>query len=155
MADYQGTARSNYFRVQDLAGLSASVSRFSMHVQPHPERPDYAMLFPTTDDGGWVTWTMNDEDYGEDLEFDPAEHICPYMAHGEVVILLEAGAEKTRYISGYARAFTWDGRHVELALSDIYKRVVTELGVAEGTFADAAYDYLPEVVRRSADQAEK
>lgn len=143
MADYQGAARSNFFRVKDLNGLRASAERFGLVVQGHPAQPDYVMLYPTSDDGGWPSWQVEGEETGNDVAFDPIEHICPYLAEGQVVILIEAGAEKLNYVSGWAGAYTWDGRHIKLALLDIYERVVTELRIPEDQFADATYLSLP------------
>jgi hypothetical protein len=150
MANYQGTARSNFFRVTDVVGLRQWVSSFEVSVQVHPANPEYAMLFPTTDDGGWPTWRLEDEETGQEVEFDPVEHICPFLAEGEVVILIEIGAEKLNYVSGFARAFTWDGRHIALSLSDIYGRVEKELGIPQEQFADATYLSLPRTVALAA-----
>lgn len=49
---------------------------------------------------------------------------------------MEAGAEKMRYISGWAQAVHSDGRTVELRLSDIYVKAEEAFGVIP---TDASY----------------
>jgi hypothetical protein len=86
------------------------------------QRPQAAAVTPSWD------LAFADSIVGHTCALDKRQ-LVGHCAALEVVILLESGAEKPSYICGCARAFTWDGRHVELALSDTYKRIETELGV--------------------------
>ena len=45
------------------------------------------------DYGGWPS-TVLVKDAGKEAVFGPKAHICPFMADGEVLVLMEVGAEK-------------------------------------------------------------
>ncbi|AOZ11116.1 hypothetical protein BKK80_34725 (plasmid) [Cupriavidus malaysiensis] len=81
-----------------------------------------------TDDGGWPTVYFDDDD-DEELEFDPAELICPYLEDGQVLVLLEVGAERLRYLTGRAEAYASDGRRTVIGLSNIYQAAADAFGI--------------------------
>lgn len=149
---YIGTQRTNYVRVQDWLGLSSVVEQFGLHVVARNrgipmEDPENLVAFLGNSDDGFFPsesrdMVLVDEDGlpvqvdadGEPLdeslvadevavEFSIGEHILPYLAEGEVLVVVSSGAEKMRYVTGYAEAFCIvDGevRHVSVDIDDIY-----------------------------------
>ncbi len=154
MANWTGTARSNYVRVADMEGLKKALEPFGA-IGVYPKNPGAALVngemvcFVAENDGdGWPSFGYEDA-VGEDgetteveLEFTFEERVVPFLTPGEVLIVMEAGAEKVRYISGYAAAFQWDGQEaksVYLSLNDIYGRAANEFGVNQETISAASY----------------
>lgn len=122
MSQWSGAARSNYVRIADMPGLIKSLEPFMPSIEISPNAaPDESTVCFLADAGGegWPTWGQ-DEDENE-IEFNAAEHICPFMEPNQVLVLMESGAEKLCYVSGHASAYHSDGREVHLSLTDIYK----------------------------------
>jgi hypothetical protein len=141
MADWYGTARSNYVKVADKEGLNKALEPFEMDVH-HNMEDDTVAFFGIDQYGGWPGWcdVYNEEkDQYDEVEFDPETHIVPYLADGEVLIMMECGAEKLRYITGHASAFTKGKPSVYLSLGDIYKKAAEAFGVEAGTISIAEY----------------
>lgn len=122
MADYVGYARSNHFRVRDevsflywVGTLPGVVTR---REDGNAER--FALLAEDGDDGGWPNWR---HDYGEEEEIDLHAELAGHLAEGEVAVLEEVGAEKLRYLVGYAVAVNHRGEKLAVSLDDIYEKV--------------------------------
>lgn len=139
MANFNGTARSNYFRVKNPVVFEESMAAlpdikvWSEVGEDKVER--YAIASDDGDTGSWPSYRYDDVEEGE--EIDMPDEIKPHLMDGEVCVLMQAGAEKLRYISGYALAFdNTDRPVVHVSLNDIY-------GLAEAAFGaiptDASY----------------
>lgn len=61
MAEWNGTARTNYFKTLDIEGLRKSLEPFEVQLHEHHDDPSYVMLSPMTDDGGFATLALNEE----------------------------------------------------------------------------------------------
>lgn len=124
MANYVGSARSNYFRVRDEAAFSSWVETLPGVVacrdDDEPER--FVLLVEESDDGGWPNWRC-DENTETEEEFDIHLEIAEHLAEGEVAILQEVGAEKLRYLVGYAVAVNHRGERLAVSIDDIYEKV--------------------------------
>lgn len=123
MGTWIGTARSNYFLVKDADAFRVWADEVGLFVSDrldHQRTRRYAVLadegagwpsvVPTSDRNGWRDF---------DLVTELAAHVVP----GEIVVCVEAGAEKLRYITGEAVAFRVAFGGVEklrLTLKDIY-----------------------------------
>lgn len=118
MANYYGSARSNYFRVKDLAALKEWCAKYKIQVHEDEGRAGYVALLPGdyTDDG---TFPSYDHDTEEDFRIE--EKIQEFLAEGSVAVFMEAGAEKLRYITGHAIAVNSKGQMLTLTLNDIYE----------------------------------
>lgn len=138
MADWYGSGRTNYVKIKDMAGLKAAVADFDVRVSEGVgDNAGRVCFLAEGQFGGFEDrW-----DQGTDtaIDFDPAVLICPYMQKGEVLVMIEAGAEKLRYISGYAQAWHSDGRYVSLSLTEIYKKAAKKFGVSMSKITAAEY----------------
>lgn len=122
MANYAGHARSNRFRVRDEAAFLGWVETLpgvvARREDGNPER--FALLVEDGDDGGWPNWRHDD---GEEEEIDLHAELAGHLAEGEVAVLEEVGAEKLRYLVGYAVAVNHRGEKLAVSLDDIYEKV--------------------------------
>ena len=118
MANYYGAARSNYVRVKDEVGLRLALAGFDIDIAPMGDTPT-TVCFLSRGDGGWPS-TAYVED-GDEIEFDPSVQILPYLEPDQVLIMMESGSEKLRYLVGAASAYHTDGRQLHMRLSDIYE----------------------------------
>lgn len=123
MANYVGYARSNRFRVRDetafldrAEALPAVVAR---REDGNPER--FALLVEEEDDGR-PNWRYHEET-GDEEEMDLHAELAGHLAEGEVAVLQEVGAEKLRYLVGYAVAVNHRGEKLAVSLDDVYERV--------------------------------
>jgi hypothetical protein len=121
MANYYASARSNYFRVKDreqfveaLHGLPVSVVDSTKH------EGAVCLLGADPDGAGWPAWGY-DESISEEFEVNLPQLIAAHLAEGEIAILMEAGAEKLRYVMGEAVAVNSHGETRSLTLHSIYE----------------------------------
>ncbi len=142
MANWYGSARTNYVHITDLDALIKALEGFDVNVVEGcaNEEGMYA-FFAHTDSGGFAheRWT---DDADEAEEFDFIEHVMPYVADGEVLIVMESGAEKLRYITGDAYAYIRRGskiEHTSLHLHGIYRLAADAFGVPRKQINIAEY----------------
>lgn len=118
MANYECTARTNYFKVKHATRFATWAKRFQCELVRDSKDPDMvAMLFQDGIPAGY----HNDkkDDYIEvDFTHELSKHLKPYY----VAIIMESGAEKMRYVSGQAIAVNSKGKTVFLQLHDIYEQ---------------------------------
>ena len=142
MADFIASARSNYFSVVDRAAFEAWLDTLPLDVsiitEPDPDVPEEKVGLLFNEPYGIL---MNFEDM-DGQERDVLKELAPHLADGETAILMEAGAEKLRYISGVAIALQRareepEGyRMLKVCLSDIYDLAEKAWG---GTIRTAEY----------------
>lgn len=136
MANWYGSARSNYFRVKDTDAFLRWAERRGLGIFKNEQARDLHAIHAgdTTDSGGWPSYDLeNDEEL--DLVSELAEHLAP----GQVAILLEVGAEKLRYLTGQAIAVNAKGRVVEVTLSDIYRKAAHTFRIPESEITRTEY----------------
>lgn len=129
MANYYGTARTNYFAVKDPEKFMQEMSELPCEVI-QKKMPDGETLYGVMDnnaDGGGMDWTSWDE-FDEPTEIDWLEIFSRHLVDGHVAVLMEAGAEKHRYVIGYAHAVNSKNERVSIDLDDIYDRAAVALG---------------------------
>ena len=61
---------------------------------------------------------LDEVDFNDDIQFE----LYPLLAEGEVLVTQSSGAEKQRYVCGYAEAISWTGECVAVNINDIYKK---------------------------------
>ena len=120
MANYFGSARSNYFKVKSETAFLAAMNEVP-DIEVHTGKDGtVCVLVSGGDYGGWPTSTWN-EDTDDIIEIDVPTIVSEHLADDEVAIFMEAGAEKLRYIVGYAVAINSKGEREEVSLYDIYE----------------------------------
>jgi hypothetical protein len=123
MSNYHATARSNYFKVKDLEAFNNWCR--SLEIEPIDGDPGdnkaglVAMISDTPDGDGWPSSRVNEND--EAVEVDLAAELSAHLEDGWVAVLMESGAEKCRYVSGWALAVNSKGETRHLSLQDIYE----------------------------------
>lgn len=115
MANYIGTMRTNYFRVRDEEAfrklMSTSVDYEGCPLQLFEKEEDGRKLFGFGGYGGLLGICDPDND---DFEWNEAreafiETLKDLLEDGNAAIILEAGAEKMRYVTGIAEIVTKTG----------------------------------------------
>lgn len=117
MANYYGSARSNYFKVKDEDAFKAALSEIP-DIEVHGSDKGFCVLVgSSSDSGAWPCWGW-DED-GEEYEIDIPEIVSEHLQDNEVAIFEEVGAEKLRYLIGYAEAINNKGERRSISLNNI------------------------------------
>ena len=144
MANWYGTSRTNFVRVKNVEAAKASLEDFNNTIHTHPLQPDFIMI-SGDDDGDFSTSALVDLDDGgdEEVELDWAEWAQKHLAEGQVLIMMSAGAEKLRYVSGYAKAYSWMGNELTITLNDIYRAIQDHWAIDMSQVADCTYENLP------------
>jgi hypothetical protein len=135
MANYYGVGRTNYFAVKSAEDFTAEMANYPVEVITREGEDGvtlYGLMDADSDGGGW-NWSYvaeleaeDGEPVETDLEIDWVEVFARHLADGWVAILMETGAEKYRYVSGYALAVNSKGESHEINLSrDIAKLALT------------------------------
>lgn len=133
------TSRTNAFKVKDIPAFLAWADLCGLNAIEQKGRDGQTRfwLLPIDEiEGSFPSW-RDDEATGEELEIHLATELPAYLAEGEIAILISASAEAGRSASGWAEAVAWDGRHVRLVLSDIYRKAIDELGANPFTLTTA------------------
>lgn len=141
MANYYATARSNYFKVKDLKAFKKRAEELYLEVIDQKTEAGETLYGIMAEDGdGWPTVRDTNESErpdGEEVDF-PAE-LANHLAPGEVAVLMQAGSERRRYLTGPAVAVTSDGRRSEIVLDNIYEQASREFGIPEDVITRAEY----------------
>ena len=142
MANYYGVFRSNRFPVRDR-------DRFHAWAETIPDleviEQDGRVLLVSSEwsDGSGLPGLREVED-GEHEAIDFVGELGPHVAPGAVAVLVEAGAEKLRYLTGIAIAIRGaeypGGWAIErVALDDVYERAAAAWGLDPGAIDHATY----------------
>jgi hypothetical protein len=136
MANYYGQGRTNYFAVKDADAFKAEMAQYPVEVITSEKDGEtlYGLLDADENGSGWpyaYITELEDED-GEpvetDMEIDWVAVFARHLVDGWVAVMTETGAEKYRYMIGYALAVNSKGESREVNLSkDIYT-LAQELG---------------------------
>lgn len=132
MSQWYGVARSNYVRIKNMEALALALDGVAVTFEMDGEGR-VAFFGADEDSGGWPRVEVGDE-----LEpFNPAVLICPHMVEGEVLVCMEVGFEKQRYVTGIAAAYSHDGRVCAVRLGDIYDKAAALFAVDVGSITVA------------------
>jgi hypothetical protein len=142
MSSWIGKARSNYFQVKDEAAFLAWTKTREIEVWKKVRKDgpfagiETFSIAATTEDGSWPSYSLTEDD---DIEF--VNEISEHLPDNEIVILMEAGAEKLCYITGTSLAFNHLGVEslVKVDLNDIYLAAAEKFGVTVADITDCTY----------------
>lgn len=136
MANWYGAARTNYVKIKDVRGLEEYFEQFG-GVRITPGEGGFAFI-AETEDGDFPSVAF-DEEGEEEIEFGWTE-VCKYLKKNQVLVVMCAGSEKTKYITGYAEAYnTTTGECVTVSINQIYKKAAKAFNVDEGTISPCEY----------------
>jgi len=135
MANFYGTSRTNYFRVNDLIAFTAWASALDAEIARKPD--GRVALLATSDEGTFPTLRYTENDEYEEIDF--IQELSAYLEPGEVAVLLEIGAEKLRYLHGHAVAIDSTGKRVDISIDDIYAKAAAEFHLPESEISVAEY----------------
>ena len=121
MANYYANCRTNYFHVKDAKAFKNAMDALpGLDVCAEGDNK-FCLLGDDPDGAGWPCWGY-DEENDQDIEIDLPMIVSEHLVDGEVAIFMESGAEKLRYIVGYAVAVNSHGDMMTVALNDIYQK---------------------------------
>lgn len=133
MANYEAVARSNYVRFRDVAEVNALLARIAAGAELTEEQDGRHALLCC--DG--LPRDVQDDDTGEDLGDFPFL-VAALMQPGEVIVWMDTGHEKMRYVSGYGLAINADGDSRFINLEEIEDKA-KELAPAGTEITSPAY----------------
>ncbi len=119
MANYYGSARTNYFYVKDDKAFEEELNAID-GVQVETDKEGRFCLLCDDETGNFPSWQYDSETEDE-TEIDVSGMVAPHLKDGEVAIFIEVGAEKLRYLNGYAYAVNNKGEEQVLNLNSIYE----------------------------------
>ena len=120
MANYYATARSNYFKVKDPSAFETWAEARNLEVLFGPEG---TRGVASNEDYGWP---CQDDDCND---VNIIEELPTYLTDGEVAVLMQSGAEKLRYVDGFAWALHSNGESERISLWDIYEVAEKRWGI--------------------------
>jgi hypothetical protein len=147
VANYYATMRSNYFKVKDPDRFASFVGRCGLTLirqalttegwwelasaedcrvtgaKRRRWKTVEAWLHGFHGDGeSGVPGSIDDPKTGDPKDIDFFGLLAKHLVPGQVAVVMEAGAEKMRYVCGYAWAVNAAGKVNEVSLGEIYKK---------------------------------
>ncbi len=146
MADWTGTSLSNFVKFKDIEAVRERLADGNGNVEVYEwgANGEHAGKYYLMSTDRNSSWCFVDDEYDDDDEMMEenrrfvVEELCPLLEEGEVLVLMEAGNQALRYVTGYAEAYAWDGRHCRLSLWDIYERAAAAFNVDRRCISHAA-----------------
>ena len=143
MADFYATSRSNYVLVKDVTAAIEALKDFDIPIHRHPTNKNAIMLAGCEGDGTFSLFYVDES--GDEIYLDLADWAATHLLQGQALVLVTAGAEKLRYVSAWAEAYTWKGEVVTVDLLDtLFSRLQSSFGIAPKKVADPSYTNLYE-----------
>jgi len=125
MANYYESARSNYFFVKDIEAFETELDGSGLEISTK-KIGDLTQVCLLADMENGFPFEKYDDNY-DSTELDWADIFKRHLADNQVAIIMGSGAEKLRYITGWAMAFNNKGESKSINLDDIYD-LAKELG---------------------------
>jgi hypothetical protein len=129
MANWEGYARSNYFKVKDEEKFRAWATGLNLEIYE-----EGGLFGIASEDGDWPDQREN-EDTGESESIEIVDELVEHLQEGEIVVFQCTGHEKMRYLTGHSTAFNSKGERIDLDLNDIYDGAKRRFNVTEITLA--------------------
>ena len=143
MADFLATSRSNFVLVKDVQAAIESLKPYDIPIHRHPTNSNAIMLAGCGDNGTFSLSYVDDTD--DEIYLDLAEWSATHLQQDQVLVLVSVGAEKLRYISAWAEAYSWKGEVVTVDLFDtLFRKIHEILDIDTIKVADPSYTNLYE-----------
>lgn len=123
MADYVGTASTNWFTVNDIAVLGKELEKLNDGIQMKVNETDGRVMLFVNDRkgfGGWPTVLHRDDGTMECIDFPVI--VSKHLSDGEVATFAEVATDELGCPYGRAVAIDNKGRKVDIGLDDVYKK---------------------------------
>jgi len=127
MANFYGTARTNYFKVKDAEAFKAWVEDLPSVVLI--EKDGLFGFYSDCPDSGTFPSSRWDDEKEDFVEIDLTAELAEFLTDDTIAVLMEAGAEKKRYISAWAQAVNHKGEVETISLFDIYGMAEERFGI--------------------------
>lgn len=134
MANYCGSARSNYFKVKDVEAFKAWAATISS-IGVWEKGEMFAIYSDCPDGGGWPSskWgkvANEDGEVSEDfVDLDLSAELAEHLTEDSIAVLMETGHEKLRYLVGHAIAVNHKGEYESLNIDSIYELAEKRFGI--------------------------
>lgn len=127
MANYEETARTNYFRIKNREAFDKDFETIpGVEIWYDAEDP---LLIGMGSYDGWPSFRCSDDEDIDDADIDIVDVVAGHLAEGEVAVFTSAGHEKLRFVGGFATAVNHEGRAVSISTNDIYSLAEKAFGV--------------------------
>jgi hypothetical protein len=127
MANYCCVCRTNYFKVKDVQVFEEWASKYEVRVIQNQVAENDVLVGLVSEEPDCGVWPSYDGETDQEIDF--ISELSKHLADDEVAILMEAGAEKARYVCGVALAVNADGDILSIDLDEIYGMVKKEWNV--------------------------
>lgn len=128
MANYEATARTNYFTVKDRAAFNMwfdeLVGVSGTQRTKDPAIPE--MICIVFDESLPDDRVFHMDDTDEENPVDFWAELSEHLITGEVCVAQEVGHEKMRYVSGHSIAVNHEGKILTVNINDIYSKIKEE-----------------------------
>lgn len=129
MANYYSTCRTNYFKVKDLEEFRKWAGTLTWEGFEICEGKNGTICILC--DNGWPNCKLPDYE-----SFDFLSEFKQHLPDNEVVIFVEAGNERHRYVNGIAIAIMKGRKPISVDINDIYDKAKKRFGVKEISLAE-------------------
>ena len=102
--------------------LLVHVSGMAAHTRDMQSRPEVCLLVTNSDGGGWPLM-IYDEATDDYIDWNIESAVAPHLLDGQWCVIQEVGAEKLRYLVGYATAFNNKGEVITISIDDIFAKL--------------------------------
>lgn len=135
MANYYGLGRTNYVKIKNIEALREELANVPADIDIF-ERDGLVAFSGYQNDDGVISYAVWTED---DTEVHPFEVIASHMEEDQILVYMEAGSEKARYVHAHAMAMDYTGREVLLELNSIYAMAAEAFDVDINSITEATY----------------
>jgi len=104
MAYWQGTGRSNVFKVKDLDKFFEDMGSLDIELHVVDEETNEVKIFSSGD--GNFPANYFDDDLGDYVDVDIQDIIQKHLTDDSCCVLIEVGNENFRYLTGWSCAIT-------------------------------------------------
>ncbi len=132
MANFYGIGRTNYVRFANLERVNQICDIIGAELVDSQKDGDrrHALLF----NNGFVASFQGDDGN----EYDTLDELASCLADGEVLVAIESGHEKLRYITGWATVINTAGNRRSINLDTIYE-IAKEIAPPNSAVTRAEY----------------
>lgn len=135
MSNYLCSCRTSFFRVKSaekFLAWASDILEISARIETEGKHMGLAVILGNDPDGGgWPCQRFN-EKKDEFEEYDFFGELSAHLAKGWSVILMEAGAERLRYIIAQAVVVDWRGKVKVIDAGDEARKIARRWKVKAG-----------------------